>query len=293
MSAVTPRVAIVTCVELPEPDPDQDLMLDLLRAADLKPSLVAWDDAGAEWSNYDLAVLRSCWNYHEHPDRFINWCGRAASGTMLLNPAPVVGWNIHKGYLRSLADAGLPVVPTAFVDRGETLDLGAMLSSRGWSDVVVKPCVSAGSARTRRFRDAAGTDASDAAEFAQQLADVTDTMIQPFIRSVETGGERSAVWINGQATHAIVKEPRFHEDDEQVSEAQPVLDAELRLLDAALPLVGEPLLYARLDTMRAEDGSLLISELELIEPSLFLLQSNAAQARFAEAVAHAAHRVVR
>ena len=60
------------------------------------------------------------------------------------------------------------------------------------------------------------------------------------------------------------------------------------MLATCLDVVGEGLLYARLDTMRSTEGSLLISELELIEPSLFLLQSEAATTRFVEAVAELA-----
>lgn len=278
------RVALVTCLELPEPDPDQDLMLRLLNDAGLEPALVAWDDADADWTAYDLAVLRSCWNYHETPDAFVAWCRRVDAATRLHNSAPVVEWNLHKRYLKELEDAGLPIVPTAFIGREESIRMPDLLRERGWSDIVVKPCISAGSARTRRFRDACGEDQDSALAFSESLVADTDIMIQPFIPSVETGGERAAIWIGGETTHAIVKQPRFHDDIEQVSDAQAVSSAEHDLLKRCLAVVqGEPL-YARLDTMRHADGSLLISELELIEPSLFLLQSKGAQACFVEAV---------
>ena len=281
------RIGLVTCVTLPEPDPDQSLMLDLLNASGVRAELIAWDDTEADPGRFDLCVLRSCWNYHEHPADFLAWCDNAAERTQLLNPAAMVRWNIHKRYLADLEKAGFPIVPTAFVDRGSPLSLPTLLAERGWSDIVVKPCVSAGSARTRRFRDASGADQSSARAFSESLVADTDIMIQPFVASVEDNGERSAIWIGGDAIHAIIKQPRFHDDHEQVSEAQPLLDTEREMLDACAEIAGDPLLYARLDTMRASDGTLMISELELIEPSLFLLQSERAQRRFVEAVIEA------
>ncbi|MEO0629094.1 MAG: hypothetical protein AAFY46_00005, partial [Planctomycetota bacterium] len=130
------RVAIATCVTLPEPDPDQQLMLDALTGAGLDASLAAWDDTSVEWASYDLAVIRSTWNYHEHLDEFKTWLDRASESTLLINPAPIVRWNLHKGYLRELEQAGLPIVPTAFVDAHQPADLPSILNDRDWSDIV-------------------------------------------------------------------------------------------------------------------------------------------------------------
>ncbi len=276
-----PRVALVTCVTLPEPDPDQDLMVSSLRNAGLDAQLAAWDDAGTDWSAFDLAVIRSTWNYHRHLDAFTDWLERAAHDTLLVNPASVVRWNLHKRYLRELEAAGLPIVPTAFADARTPFDLARTLDHHGWTDIVIKPCVSAGSARTRRYTEGRSPDA---AAFLASITERDDAMIQPFVPSVADGGERSAIWIAGEPTHAIVKQPRFDTDDESVSDALPVSDVERDMLDRCLDLAGDGLLYARLDTMRDADGTLLISELELIEPSLFLLQSQAATSRFVSAV---------
>ena len=53
---------------------------------------VAWDDAGVDWSRFDLAVLRSTWDYAQrHGD--LAWCRRTEGATRLVNPASVVAWN--------------------------------------------------------------------------------------------------------------------------------------------------------------------------------------------------------
>lgn len=274
-------VSLVTCSLMPEPDPDQQLMLDLLEDSGFDVSLDAWDDESVDWSRFDLCVLRSTWNYHARPDNFIEWCESTAAATRLENSVEVVRWNIHKAYLLELESNGLPIVPTAILKRGDERMLESLCAERGWDDVVVKPCVSAGSANTKRFQ----IEQFDRGEvFLRELASKRDVMIQPFMKSVDTGGERAAIMIGDELTHAIEKAPRFDDDDESVSEAKEIMDAEREMLESALKCVPGEVLYARLDTMKSDDGELLISELEVIEPSLFLLQSERAQRAFVYAI---------
>ena len=61
--------------------------------------------------------MRSTWDYQERRDEFLAWA--RGIGDRLVNPPAVLEWNTDKRYLRELADAGLPVVPTALVEPGE------------------------------------------------------------------------------------------------------------------------------------------------------------------------------
>jgi hypothetical protein len=51
-------VALVTCAEVPELDPDDRLLLDPLANLQVGADAVVWDDAGVNWGAYDLVVLR-------------------------------------------------------------------------------------------------------------------------------------------------------------------------------------------------------------------------------------------
>jgi len=270
------RIGLITCRELPEPDPDEDLLLAALRSAGVHASLVAWD-GGGEPADFDLCCLRSCWNYHRRPDAFLDWVAATARETRLVNPEPVVRWNLHKRYLAELEARGTPIVPTAFLARGERASLAATAAARGWTDVVVKPAISAGSFRTRRFGDPADAAAQ---RFLDELVRSHDAMVQPTFE----GEERAVVWIAGELTHAVAKSPRFAGEEERVSGALPVAADEADLAARVLALAPPGLLYARIDTMRTSAGALHLSELELIEPSLFLLQSPAALDRFVAAL---------
>ena len=275
-------VAIVTCKVLPENDPDEALLMDALAQAGLGAALVAWDDDSVNWADYDLAVLRSAWNYIENLDAFLEWALHAGTATRLYNPVEVVQWNTHKGYLRTLAKQGVPVVPTHWLGVGEHLDLADIMADRGWHDVVAKPVVGAASFLTERIVDPGSAGAQS---FWERLCDNGEVMVQPYLPSVETYGERSLIWIDGELTHSVRKSPRLGAAEESVSDALPIPHAERELAEAVIADIPQSLLYARIDLIRGDDGEPLLAELELVEPSLFLKQDPAALKRLVRGIA--------
>ena len=300
-------VALVTCRVLPEPDPDQEPLLGALREAGLAAEMLPWDDPEARRPGaFDLCVLRSCWNYFRAPEAFLAWCAEAEATSRLLNPLPVVRWNLHKRYLLDLEAAGVPVVPTVLLERGAAADLSGLTAARGWDDFVVKPAVSAASFLTRRFRK--GETAAGQAFLAALVAE-RDALVQPYLPSAEGSGERALVFIDGELGHAVRKSPRLAGEDERVSEAVPMAPAEREVAERAMALARERgfagegpaggggsgrelvppdgrggLLYGRVDLLPDEAGALRVSELELIEPSLFLVQSPSALDRLVRAI---------
>lgn len=282
-----PRVALVTCAVLPEPDPDQDLLLGALASHGLDVRMLAWDAPGsAERVDDELVVLRSCWNYVPHLDAFLTWVRTVAERTTLLNPVSIVEWNVDKHYLAALAgEHGVPTVPTVFVPPPPAPLTGEALGeAAGWRDVVIKPVVSAASFATRRFP---GVDDAGARAYLEEHRRVRDMMVQPYIASVEGEGEHAVVFIDGEITHAVRKAPRFAGQDEQVSEGLEVTADQRALATAALAPFRERILYGRVDMVRLADGAWAVAELELIEPSLFLQQSPVATERLARAIATA------
>ncbi|MEO0974293.1 MAG: hypothetical protein AAFX85_14475 [Pseudomonadota bacterium] len=277
------RIALLTCRELPEPDPDEEITVAALREAGHEAELLAWNAPDRAPDAYDLCILRSTWDYIWHVDAFIRYLAEVDRASVLCNPLDVVRWNLHKGYLATLAAAGVAVTPTWHVGRGSQ-PARQQLTERGWGGVVIKPAISAGSFGTRRFE--AGSE-SEAHDYLMELSAQADVLVQPYIQTVEEGGERALVCIDGEITHGIVKAPRFSGEDEHVSVAyapSPAEEAFARQALAALPgSLGEHLLYARVDVFDDGEGGLLLSELELIEPSLFFLQQPSALAAFVAA----------
>jgi hypothetical protein len=235
-----------------------------------------WADPAVDWASADAVVVRSTWDYAPRREDFLAWANEVQHRTRLFNPAAVLTWNTDKRYLADLADAGLPVVPTVWAD--EPSDVDAALNC--WSgDVVVKPTVSAGARDTARF--APGDDRA-AAAFARRVLDGgRAVMVQPYLDRLDDEGETGLVYLGGRFSHAFGKAallagPPLGEGlfaEEQIS-TRTATTAQREIGDAVLDLVvertGTPPLYARVDLVPAADGSPVLLELELTEPSLFL-----------------------
>ena len=262
---------------------DEPLLVAALEAAQVPTRVLAWDDPSVDWAAPRLVVIRSTWNYHHHPEAFLAWA--ESCGARLANPASTVEWNHHKRYLRDLEASGLPVVPTLWLTAGQEYDLPGLLKDRAWSDVVVKPAVSAGSHKTSRLR--APLDLTP----LRELVASCDTMVQPYVSSVDTYGERSVICIDGSLTHAIRKSPRLSGQAESVSETLPIADDERALASGVLSLesiLGKPL-YGRVDIVRNDADRPMLSEVELIEPSLFLRQNPLALGKLVAAIVRRFH----
>ena len=91
-----PAIALVTAAAARDLDEDLAPLVDALRATGAAPTVVDWADASVEWSQFDLAVLRSTWDYTMRLHEFLRWIDRAAAVTTLVNPPDVVRWSADK-----------------------------------------------------------------------------------------------------------------------------------------------------------------------------------------------------
>jgi glutathione synthase/RimK-type ligase-like ATP-grasp enzyme len=265
----TMRIALATCATLPSLHEDDQLLATALLSRGLEVTPWIWDRPAPE--KLAGCVIRSTWDYTFRRQELLAWADRVE--VPLWNPAPILRWNSHKGYLAELAARGAPVVPTEIVRVGENLER----LQKAWPERVVKPCVSAGARDTYRLRQGDPTPPLDAAR---------DWMVQPYLPAVEQVGERSLIFIDGELTHAVRKHPalavpRAPEGGEpSVTPDADEIDCARRILG----LLGERLLYARVDLLRGEDGRPLLMELEVLEPSLFFRACPAAAEAMADAV---------
>jgi glutathione synthase/RimK-type ligase-like ATP-grasp enzyme len=258
---------LATCKELPEPDFDELPLLRALKEAGLTARVAAWDDPTVPWHEAEIVLIRSTWNYHQKVGSFLGWIESVSTTCRLINPGEVIKWNHHKGYLLELEKAGIPVAPTALVRKGERTQLAEIMEHAGWKEVVIKPAVSGGSFRTLKNPG----NAAGESHLAALLRDA-DALVQSYLPSVEDRGERSMIFIDGELTHAVRKSPRFQGDDEETVPVEPSV-SERQFAESVLeacPFRLQDLVYARVDIAPNEAGRLVVMELELIEPSLFL-----------------------
>jgi O-ureido-D-serine cyclo-ligase len=288
------RIALVTANAARDLDDDLAPLETALREAGADVAVIAWDDAGVDWSRFELALLRSTWDYTQRLPEFLAWAERTATQTRLFNPLPAIRWNTDKHYLRDLDDAGIAIVPSAFVEPGE--DAAAALTAFRLShpaiEFVVKPAIGAGSRDAQRYHS---SDRNDAIAHARRLLDAgRSVLLQPYLERVDEHGETALIFFDGKFSHAIRKGPLLRRGEgptralfaaEHITPRQPSA-AELALAERTLGVIPfpRPLLYARVDLIHDADGSPRVLELELTEPSLFFAQAARSAARFARAI---------
>lgn len=279
------RIALVTCERPIERDDDLDFLVPALVRGNAEVETPGWSDPRVDWGSFSVAMLSSTWDYHERPDEFRRWLRGAARSTRLRNPLDVVEWNLDKRYLRELAAAGVPTIPTVWCEPGGESEAAAEIDGLGWPDVVVKPVVDLGARNLVRIDS--GLVPAMLPRFPAA------TMAQPYLASIVDQGELSLVYLGGELSHALTKRPArgdfrvqpqyggTHEATDASAEAIEIAERAL----AAAP--GEPL-YARIDLIRADDGGLVLIELELIEPALYLDVAPDASPKLARALMAAA-----
>lgn len=282
------RVALVTCAELADLDPDDRRLIEPLRRLGVHAEATVWDDPTVDWAGYDLAVLRSTWDYPGRRDEFVAW---AAAVPRLANPAAVVAWNTDKRYLAELRAAGTPVVPTTWLTPGQPW----IAPEHGV--VVVKPAIGAGSLDAGRYDLGDAEQRRLAGELVDRLhATGRVAMVQPYLSAVDTYGETALLFLGGRYSHAVRKGPLltgprtdveglFKVEEITPREATPAELAVAHRALSAVPGGAGALLYARVDLIPGEDGEPLLVELELAEPSLFLGSADGAVDRCATAIA--------
>lgn len=286
----TRPIALVTARAAHALDEDLPPLLAAFAAQGTAVEAVDWDDERIDWSRFRLALLRSTWDYSARLAEFLGWLDRTAQLTRVLNPPPVVRWNLDKHYLAELKAAGAAIVPTLFVEPGEdaAAALQRLLRSDSAADIVIKPVVGSGSRDAQRHRR--GEVEAMTAHIARLLSERRSVLVQPYLERVDDHGETALMYFNGEFSHAIRKGPLLQRGSgptqalfapEEITPRTPSAD-ELALgarVLQALPFA--PLLYARIDLLRGADGTPCVLELELAEPSLFFAYDASAAARFA------------
>ena len=259
-------------------------LADALSTGGITAEAAPWTDHVEDASGltgYPLVLPLIVWGYHRDHARWMHACATwAAAGVQMLNPPSVIGWNSDKSYLGRLADKGVATLPTVWVDGANQADVDAAFGRFGTEVVIVKPRVSGGAWKTLRLSR------------GDQLTGAPDgpAMIQPYLPSIEPGGETSLLFFGGRLSHVVNKRPVAGEFRIQVQfggqyQALPEPPAgALALAEKTLAAIGEDLLYARIDMARGTDGGWLLMEAELIEPDFYLGSAPEGGARFAAAV---------
>lgn len=301
------RIALATCAALPTLDPAESPVLAALVGRGIQAEAAVWDDPTVDWSSYDLVVIRSTWDYAQRRTEFVEWAEQVDAVTTLANPAAVVRWNTDKHYLAQLEASGVPIVPTMWLEPERHLSSRALhtrFPANG--DFVIKPAVSAGSMDSGRYTAINANSRGLAIAHARRLLEADRTvMVQRYLSSVDTVGERAHIFISGEYSHSVMKGAMLDGPDtgegglyreERMTAIEPSaaeLEMSRSILATARDLLTassagevrpESFLYARVDLVSSDEGAPVLMELEMVEPSLFMTLGDGAVERFTDAI---------
>ena len=250
---------------------EEGLLLAGLRSRGLRARRVAWSNPNFDWSTTRAAVFRSTWDYFERYPEFSAWMDRVVSQTRLFNSPALLRWNLDKHYLGDLAERGVTVPATRFIERGETASLHELVASSGFGEVIIKPAISGAARHTYRLRR---EDCAAHEPVFRELIANEAMLLQPFLGNVLAQGELSLIVLGGRGTHAVrtIAKPgdfRVQDDHGGTVHAHTPTAEEIAFAESAVAACPELPMYARVDAVRDDTGALSIMELELVEPELF------------------------
>jgi len=260
-------------------------LLPFLQNKSLDISAEIWDDPLVDWEKYDIALLKTPWDYHQKFEPFKLWLEKIESlNIRLLNDYKIVRWNMDKHYLSEIAEAGFDIIPSIFLEQGWNEELKPLFEKLGFDKIILKPCVSGGSRNTIVLDK---TTALEDKERVLKLVSEGDFIVQPLMPQI-TEGEWSFIFFDGKYSHTIIKKPKtgdfrvqqiFGGTIETVSPDQQYIDHVERYVSR----FAKDTLYTRVDGLMV-DGNFMLMEIEMVEPFLYLSYHPDALERYYQAL---------
>jgi glutathione synthase/RimK-type ligase-like ATP-grasp enzyme len=232
-------------------------------------------------------VFRSCWNYDEAQGAFLRWLDElAVRGIPCCNPVALVRWNFHKRYLLDLEARGARLPPTVLLEQGDACTVEGLLARLGTGEAVVKPAISMLARYTFRL---SSLRLEESERYLAQARSRGEVLVQSFVPEIQTRGESSLIFFGGEYSHAVRKRPAagdFRSQSEHGGAVETISpSAAVRTqAERVLACLDEVPAIARVDGVEVSD-ELLLMELELIDPSLYLGENTAALDRCARVLA--------
>ena len=284
------QIALITCESLgsytANADSEDERLYQFLKGKGLPVSWQVWDDARVDWSQFDALIIKSPWDYFDKIDAFYSWLDKVeAAGCKVLNPVKTVRWNADKLYFKDMEAKGVNIVPTVWLEQGSTFDAAAAFAELGSEKIIVKPRVSGGAKNTFALTiDEAVARTSEINQLLQQ----EPFLAQPFIEEIKTDGEWSFIFFGGNYSHTVLKTAKpgdfrvQHFFGGTIHTPTPPA-ALLATAQTIVDKFAKDCLYARVDGV-ALNNELVLMELELIEPFLFLSTSEGSLERYYQAL---------
>ena len=265
---------------------EQELLKSAFESQGLKVDITYWDNPSYEWQQTKSVLFRTVWDYFERFDEFWDWLEQVKTKTRLINSYELIKWNIDKHYLRDLKNNDIKVVPTYFADRGNNISLQEIANLNDWKHIVIKPAISASAFNTYKIIN---DEIEQKEQLFHELLQTYDMLVQPFFPTISELGEASLMVFGGKFTHAILKKAKagdFRVQDDfggTVHDYNPTQE-EIKFAEKVFQSCTSLPIYGRVDIVWDSNKHIYLSELEIIEPELWIRNRPESANKIAEAV---------
>jgi len=267
------NIAVLTSLQMPDLLPyDHEILGNLNAEPRVKAKPIVWETQSEQLSDFDIALFRTTWGYHEKIEKFKKFLDFLDEIKLpALNPTSIIRDNLHKFYLKDLASKGVNILPTEFIKRDSQIELKSLVEINSWNKFVIKPAVSAGSYKTFLFDS---EEIKEAEMIYSELKMNRDVLVQKYFDSVKTLGEFSTIYFANGYKYSVNKIPEKGDFRVQYQYGGQYRMIELpksaaEQSDFVASIFINNCLYTRIDGLMHED-KFYIMEVELIEPDLYL-----------------------
>ncbi len=265
---------------------EDQLLSSALKRQGISSVRVSWTDQDFDWTSVSYVMFRSTWDYFYKINQFQNWLMLRENEVSFINSLSLVRWNMDKHYLRDLERNGISIVPTVYVEPNENVELKDLLQEFSSEKLIIKPAVS-GTARHTYL--VTKENLAEQESIFKKLISEECMLVEPFLKNISENGEISLVIINGEYAHAILKKAKVGDFRVQsdfggtIQTHQPSRE-EIDFALAVIKTCETVPVYARVDVARDDYDQLVLVELELIEPDIWLRMNPGSVDKLAQAV---------
>lgn len=251
---------------------EQELLKSAFEAQGLKVDITYWDNPTYEWQETKSVLFRTIWDYFERFNEFWEWLEQVKTKTRLINSYELIKWNIDKHYLKDISSWGIETVPTYFADKGCNMKLHEIAKRNQWKDLVIKPAISASAFKTYKIL---ANEIQANEKLFNSLVQERNMLVQPYFETITQLGEASLMVFDGKFTHAILKKAQpgdFRVQDDFGGTVHNYIPtkAEINFAEKVFETCKTKPVYGRVDIVWDNDKNFYLSELEIIEPELWI-----------------------
>lgn len=245
------RIALITSSKHPDLIDGDNKLAKPFNEHGINISAIPWDKPNIIWNNFDVVILRSCWDHIKRIDEFTKWINKLeAEKVNLWNPISVIRKNIDKNYLIELEKKSILIIPTRVFTNKSAAEIPEYLRSlKEYKEIIIKPIIGNEAHNVIKLPNDSSTSTI---VIIHKMIKENDILVQPFLKEIEREGEYSFIFFDKKYSHSVIKKPNKSDYRTQLSfggSEQAIVPADILINQAqkVINSIESPLLYGRVD----------------------------------------------